>query len=291
MIVEEGHSLQLLPNGGWDERIVGVQVGELVRSHVLFARDRVVVYDTLLGPLSGGWLARFVAERRGSRPVVVVISHSDWDHCWGNQCFSEPLVGSHECARRMLGAPGSQELARKRQEHADYAAVEVVAPWLRFEGNFELEGGDLRMQFLATPGHRPDHLALYLPQLRTLLPGDAVETPFALLDEEDPVENFRDMLDTLEKLAGLPCDWLLCNHAPPQAGNRLILDNLAYYRKWLYLAREGDSLEALLERFPFPGGPEFYRDEHRRIGAAALKAAQILPAVPAEPPAAGAGEP
>ena len=291
MKVEEGRELQLLANGGWDERIVGIQIDDLVRSHVVFARDLVLVYDTLLGPLSGGWLADFVAQRREARPLAVVVSHSDWDHCWGNQCFPEVvIIGSEGCANRMAGGVGQAELAKKGGEHSDYQQVKVVPPGLRVPGDFVLDGGDLTFQFVLTPGHRPDHLALYIPELRALLPGDAVETPFALLDEDDPAQNFSDMLKTLGALQALPCEWLLCNHAPPQRGNSLIRENLRYYQRLLELARDCDQLDELLVRFPFPGGSDFYRDEHSRIAAAALKAARTLPIVAAAPVSGGGGE-
>jgi glyoxylase-like metal-dependent hydrolase (beta-lactamase superfamily II) len=261
--VEADYTLQLASNGGWDPRIEIVEVGDLVRSHILYCERFTVVYDTLLGPRSGGFLAQRVAQRAPDKPVLVVVSHSDWDHCWGNQCFSAPILGLDLCAERMLGEFGQGELAKKRAEHESYASVQIVAPNVRLSGEARLEGGDLTLQLLHTQGHRPDHLAIYIPEIKTLLAGDQVETPFSLMDED-----CQGMLASLERFLQLPVDWLLCNHAPPGQGLALVEHNLRYYQNWLSQAADADSLEQLLQRVPFEGGPDFYRDEHQRIGTA-----------------------
>ena len=273
-VVEQDHVLKLLENGGWDERIEVIEVGDFVRSHIVYAQHFTVVYDTLLGPLSGQWLAQRVTQRNTDKPVLVIVSHSDWDHCWGNQCFDVPIIGLDLCAQRMLGEVGQAELASKRAEHPSYAAVVLKAPTFRLSGEATLDAGDLTFRLLHTPGHRPDHLALYLPEIATLLPGDAVETPFALLDECDPVQDLKQMRATLRGFLDLPIDWLLPNHAPPQPGSGLIQANLDYYERLCDLAAQSDSLEKLQESFPYsgPSDQEFYVKDHQRIVAAAWQA-------------------
>lgn len=274
MLVEADLPLQWLDNQGWDPRIEIVQVGSLVRSHLIYTQRFTVVYDTLLGPQSGGCLAQRVQQRAPDKPVVVVVSHSDWDHCWGNQCFEGLILGLQLTAERILGEVGAKELETKIQEHPSYARVRRVAPNLCLNGEARLDGGDLTLQLLHTPGHRPDHLALYVPEIHTLLPGDAVETPFALLDEVDPRQDLLAMESSLQRLLDLPVEWLLCNHAPPQAGNQLVRSNLNYYQQLRREAARAESLEQLLQRYPYSGPPEedFYRKDHERICRAAWEA-------------------
>lgn len=274
MIVEQGHPLTLTPNDGWDPRIEVVQVGELVRSHLIYTQRFTVVYDTLLGPLSGQWLADRVRDRAPDRPVLVVISHSDWDHCWGTSAFDAPVLGLDLCAQRIGGEPGRAELASKCKEHPSYGAVKLIVPNVRLQGEATLEGGDLTLQLLHTPGHKPDHLAIYIPEIGALLPGDAVETPFALLDGSTPLQDLEDMQKTLERFLSLDIRWLLANHAPPQEGAALIRDNLEYYQRLCRLAEQADTVEALTASFPYPGPPgqEFYINDHARILKAAWDA-------------------
>ena len=273
MLVEQDLKLELLANGGWDPRIEVIQVGDLVRSHLIYTENFTVVYDTLLGPLSGAYLAQRAAER--GKPVLVVNSHSDWDHYWGNQCFTAPILGLQMTADRILGEFGKAELAKKSEEHASYAAIKLVAPSVRLQGETTLDGGDLTLQLLHTPGHRPDHLALYIPEIKTLLPGDAVETPFALLDEVHPQSDLDQMESTLARFLALDVDWLLCNHAPPQAGKQLVQKNLEFYRELRKQARLSDSVESLIRQFPYqgPAHADFYRKDHTRICQAAWTAA------------------
>lgn len=267
MEVEQGHQLKLLQNGGWDGRIEIIEVGGFVRSHIIYSLNFTLVYDTLLGPLSGTYLLERVRQRAPNTPLRVVVSHSDWDHCWGNQIFEEPIHASPLCAERMMGPIGAQELKEKRKEHSSYEAVRLVAPTLPVHGGEVWDGGDLSVHFLHTPGHRPDHLALYIPEIRTLLPGDAVETPFCLVDDLEPRENLLKIQETLRQLSALETDWLLCNHAPPQQSNLLVRENLKYYQQLSLKAQSCDSLENLLEQFPYPGpaDQEFYRKDHERI--------------------------
>lgn len=284
MTVEQEHLLHLVANPpepgspGWDSRIEQIEVGGFVRSHIIYASNFTLIYDTLLGPLSGGWLAKRAAERAPGKPVRVLVSHSDWDHCWGNQCFPDSLYSLALCAERMRGEFGQSELDAKRKEHASYQAVVSTAPTHLLAGSTSWDGGDLTFELIYTPGHRPDHLALYIPELKTLLPGDAVETPFALLDEADPKNDLTEMIATLTKLSELPLDWLLCNHAPPQMGNQLIKDNLNHYLNLQQQAQKSSSLEAMLEACPYtgPADQDFYRKDHARICEAVWKAAQTV---------------
>lgn len=174
----------------------------------------------------------------------------------------------------MLGETGQAEWRSKVAEHESYREVVITPPNVRLQGEVTLEGGDLTLQLLHTPGHRPDHLALYVPEIRCLLPGDAVETPFALLDEQNPAADLAAMQATLRRFLELEVDWLLPNHAPPQQGPGLIRENLRYYQQLSEQARQLSSLEQLKQALPYtgPADQDFYRKDHQRILEAAWKA-------------------
>jgi len=263
--VEEDHPIGLAENQGWDPRIEVVQVGDLVRSHLVFRQRFTLVYDTLLGPLSGAWLRQRDLDRAPDKPLLVVVSHSDWDHCWGTQCFPEPSMALALCCDRIAGEFGERELRQKRSEHSSFEAVERVAPSIRLAGEAELDGGDLRLQLLHTKGHRPDHLVVYIPEIATLLAGDQSEEPFALLDSGD---HFDDMISSLKRLSALKVDWLLCNHAAPRRGTSLLQENLEYYERLLEVASRSRSLEELIAALPYSGSA-FYEKEHLRFLTAA----------------------
>ena len=265
MTVEEDLTLQLEENTGWDPRILCARCGELVRAYIVVCQRFVLVYDTLLGPLSGGWLRQKALEKAAGRPLLVVNSHADWDHYFGNMSFPETIMGSRLCAQRITGSVGQAELEKKRREHATYEAVRLVAPSVALEGEATLDGGDLTIELLRTVGHRPDHLALYIPQIATLFPGDCVEDPIPLVDEDSTpdCDTVGQLITSLERMEGLRPEWVLANHAAPEAGTKRIQANLRYLRELQNRAAAAVSLEELRASLPpRPDWGEFYREAH-----------------------------
>lgn len=268
MIVEEDHQLELEPNGGWDDRIHSVKCGEMVRAYIVVCQRFVLIYDTLLGPRSGDRLRELALERAGDRGLFVVNSHADWDHYFGNMSFrGHPILASRLCADRIRGEVGAAELAQKRAERADcYDTVELVAPTIAVDGAATLDGGDLTMRLLPTPGHRPDHLALWIPELGILLPGDCVEDPIPLVDEDSAPEanTLGELITSLETMLALEPNWVLANHAAPEPGDTRLRANLTYLRKLQRTAAEASSLETVGEALPVdPAWGDFYRSAHQ----------------------------
>lgn len=266
MIVEENLTLDFEPNGGWDPRVLCAKCGDLVRAYIINCRRFVLVYDTLLGPKSGGWLRQAALELAEGRPLMVVNSHADWDHYFGNMAFLEPILASRLCAQRITGGVGAAELNKKRSEHPGcYGAVELVAPTVALEGETWLDGGDLTIRLLPTVGHRPDHLCLWIPEIQTLFPGDCVEDPIPLVDEDSGPgsDTLRELVASLEVMVELSPEWVLANHAAPQRGTGRLEANLAYLRELQGQAAKASSLNQLRASMPCQESwGEFYRTAH-----------------------------
>jgi glyoxylase-like metal-dependent hydrolase (beta-lactamase superfamily II) len=270
VLVEEGKTVREVTNGGWDPRIRVFECDKMVRAFAVYSKRLTVVIDTLLGPAAGRWLHDAVAERLQS-PMIVVNSHADWDHYWGNQAFATPIVGSRLSVKRVLETHGPLEVEKKRKDDgASYADVVPTPPSVLIEGHGELHGGDLTFQLIPTPGHRPDQLSVWIPELRTLFPGDSVEDPFPLLDDSKDGDLARQALHSLSLQIALGPDWVMACHAEPQQGHALLESNASYLRKLLDTARQVRSGpecdQQMLALFPYPGpaGDSFYIDEHLR---------------------------
>ena len=237
MLVEENLEFSIDRNTGWDWRIVCLKCGELVRSYLIRTERFVVVYDTLLGPKSGTLLRNEARKLADGRPLLVVNSHADWDHYFGNMVFDEPILGTQAMVERVTGGVGAKELADKRKEHPDsYGLVQLRAPNVALPTEATLHGGDLTLQLLFTRGHRPDHLANYIPEIATLL------------------KRFLELAPT----------WVLANHAPPEQGVTRIESNLKYLEKLQQAALDSASLEQLKSSWPADDSwDEFYRKAHR----------------------------
>jgi glyoxylase-like metal-dependent hydrolase (beta-lactamase superfamily II) len=280
--------VQLVPNGGWDERILVVRCGTLVDVFVLLTERYLVLVDTLESEATAAALLDVARPHLAGRQLLVVNTHAHYDHAWGNQLFAgpgaphpAPVIGTRGCAA-LLAAPESAEHLRELQaQHPErFGAVRLVPPDLLFDDRLTIEGGDLTLELLLTPGHASDHVAVWIPELRALLPGDAAEAPFPFVESAATLPQLRDSLAHMAALD--PAVALYC-HAPTDAGPALIRHNIGYFdeleRRCLEALGRGvpalpsDEMDVEgLVGFPFadaipPGHtvtqPEFYRPGHR----------------------------
>jgi hypothetical protein len=96
------NEVEFVPNGGWDERITVCRNGRLVDVFIITTRRYLVIVDTLINPATAGALWALARERlRAGRQLLVINSHADYDHCWGNSLFAgktavhpAPIIGS-----------------------------------------------------------------------------------------------------------------------------------------------------------------------------------------------------
>ena len=265
--VEEDLPIELEPHQGWDERIRIIKCGDLVRSYLVKSDDFLLVYDTLLGPLSGQFLRQQALEFADGRKLLVVNSHADWDHYFGNMCFPEAILASQVMVQRLEQGVGEQELRQKRSEFAHYKDVKIKAPTIGLSNEATLHGGDLSFRLLHTRGHRPDHLAVYIPEINTLLPGDCVEDPIPLLDEDSDGSSrtLRELSNSLRRFLQLEPAWVLANHAAPEASCSRIEQNLEYLEKLEELASDCKSPEELQSVFPGDSDwGDFYQKAHQK---------------------------
>jgi glyoxylase-like metal-dependent hydrolase (beta-lactamase superfamily II) len=224
--------LSEVPNGGWDVRLRVFRAGDEVDTFALVTARYVVLVDTMSTPeLAEDILDRVRPDVQG-RQLLVVNTHADWDHCWGNAAFTmprgsitAPILG-HELAAARLGGPEEREtLARKRAEESRFASVRLVAPTITFRDGLRIAGGDLTLELLPTPGHTPDHIAVWVPELRLLLAGDAAEQPFPSVHGGEALAVLRGTLERMRELG--PTHVFPCHGGTTDA--ELLARNLAYF--------------------------------------------------------------
>jgi glyoxylase-like metal-dependent hydrolase (beta-lactamase superfamily II) len=224
----------VVPNAGWDRRVLVARCGSLVDVFVIVAERYVVLVDTLINPQTAADLLRIAQPHLAGRQLLVVNTHSHWDHAWGNQLFvgagarhPAPIIATCRCAELLRSPQAQQKLAQKRADEPQrFGDVELVAPTVLFEERLVIDGGDLTLELFATPGHASDHIAIYIPQIRTLLPGDAAELPFPFVES---AATFPALRDSLARMAALDPQVALYCHAPETSGPALLHQNIAYF--------------------------------------------------------------
>ncbi len=225
------NEVKLVENGGWDERILVCRNAPLVDTFIVVTARYVVVVDTMINEATGEALWRLAAPFINEhRSLVVVNTHADYDHAWGNQVFA--ALGAPIIGRRLSVPIFEQESSYKmlqafrEQEPEIFGQVRPQPPTIQFDESLTLDGGDLTLQLFATPGHTVDHASIYIPQIRTLLAADAAEAPYPVARTPAGLPQMR---HSLARLAVLDADTVLYCHAPMFQDNRLLKANMQYF--------------------------------------------------------------
>jgi glyoxylase-like metal-dependent hydrolase (beta-lactamase superfamily II) len=226
--------VMLVPNAGWDARVLVCRCGALVDTWVVVSRRYVVIVDTMDGPQSAAALLEIARPHLDGRQLLVLNTHSHWDHAWGNQAFDgpgalhpAPILATRACAELFGQARAQVKLAEMQaQEPVRFDEVRLTPPTLVFDGAGRIDGGDLTLELLPAPGHAPDQLVVWIPEIRTLLAADAAEAPFPFAQAPETLPALR---ATLAQMAALdPAVALYC-HAPETAGPALLQANIGYF--------------------------------------------------------------
>ncbi|WP_170142788.1 MBL fold metallo-hydrolase [Thermosporothrix hazakensis] len=202
-----------------------------VYGFVLLTERYVVICDTLLGPEDMETELEQVREYLRGRRLLIINSHADWDHTWGNGYFRgtflAPVIAHERCRERMLSAEAQEALREYQQQFACFHNVELVPPTLTFSDRMTINCDDMTLELFHAPGHQPDHIAVWIPEIRLLLAFDAVEDPFPSLADAESVPV---MFATLERLQALQPAHMLCCHGEKN-DPALITRNLAYFQE------------------------------------------------------------
>jgi glyoxylase-like metal-dependent hydrolase (beta-lactamase superfamily II) len=266
-------TVELIPNVGWDERILVCRNGDLVDVFIIITERYVVVVDTLINAATAEKLMTFAKPHLvNGRSLLIVNTHADYDHAWGNQLFAgpsalypAPIIAHERCAEEFV--VWAADLAEMAQKEPDvFGDVVLTPPDLLFNGRFHIHGGDLTLQLFPTFGHTRDHISVYIPEISTLLAADAAELPCPMPRHPS---GMGDMRQSLAQLAALEPQTVLYCHAPVTIGGKLLHDNIAYF----------DVLEAACRRALAAGAlPETLGDDDDLAALVGCTFAQAMPA-------------
>jgi glyoxylase-like metal-dependent hydrolase (beta-lactamase superfamily II) len=200
-----------------DPRIRRFRCEGEVDTFVVETERWLVIVDTHSTPALARQLAAQCVGPGDARRLLVVNTHADFDHAWGNQVFGgleasypAPIIGHELCAERLAGDEGHVSTSKRRElQPGRFDDLVLTPPDLTVgDGGLTLRGGDLTLVLLHTPGHADDHLSVWIPELRAVLAGDAAEHPFPHIDTPDGIVRARASLvhlQALDPLYVLPC--------------------------------------------------------------------------------------
>jgi glyoxylase-like metal-dependent hydrolase (beta-lactamase superfamily II) len=227
-----GKSLSIIENSGWDQRLHLFRAGTEVDTAALVTQRYVVLIDTMATPELAAEIVGTMRPWLEGRQLLVVNTHADYDHCWGNAIFASPggaypapILAHAQARARLRSAEAQASLAERQQQDTRFAQVRLVEPTITFTERLRIEGGDLTLELLPTPGHTEDHISIWIPELRLLLAGDAAEHPFPSVGQAETLPALR---ASLERLAGLhPAQVIPCHGGTTDTA--LLTRNLTYF--------------------------------------------------------------
>jgi len=214
---------------GIDSRVVLFRVQDEVDVFVVRTERFVVLIDTTGTPSQCRHVLDSVAAELARTPLIVVNTHADWDHVWGNSAVvgRGPILAHEAAVTRLRAVEASQALRTKRGGSARFNEVELVEPTVTFRDSLEIHGGDLTLRLLHTPGHTDDHVAVWIPELRLCLAGDAAEDPIPEVTDPTP-GNLGRIRRSLQLLHDLRPAYVLPSHGETSSPD-LLSRNLAYF--------------------------------------------------------------
>ncbi len=203
------------PNGGWDARLRWFHAGDEVDTFALVTQRYVVVIDTMATPELAAQVMRLLQPDLPGRTLLVVNTHADYDHSWGNDLFvapgspyPAPIIGQAFVTERLATGADAEYLVEMQGTDPRFAAVRIIPPTITFGDTLRIDGGDLTIELLPTPGHVIDHLSVWVPELRLLLPGYAAGAPFPYVGDPNSLPAMRVAIERLRALGAtmvIPC--------------------------------------------------------------------------------------
>jgi cyclase len=195
----------------------------------------------------------------GTAPEIVVNTHSDGDHVWGNQLLAGARIVSTAKARRLMTLDTPAELRRLQrlgrllarlpraslrrlgEELApfDWSEVELTLPGETFDGELEVEVGGRAIRLIEVgPAHTEGDAVVWAPDVAVCFAADILFIGCTPITWAGPVAGWLAAIDRISALgaaAYVPGHGPICGQAE--------VDQLRGYLEWV--AAEG---VALLER-------------------------------------------
>ena len=210
--------------------------------------DQSLLVDTLFdGRLTAEMLAAIKAATgvAADQIGVVVNTHSNGDHTFGNRLASNAVIIASEAAAREMREEGNPQMLAQLLKNADtmgevgaffkrifgafdFAGVTLKLPDRNFTGELSLKVGDKAVQLIQVgPAHTAGDVIAYVPANRVVYAGDILFIDGTPVAWAGPVRNW---IKACERIFGLEVDAVVPGHGPitDKAGVRRMQDYLVY---------------------------------------------------------------
>jgi hydroxyacylglutathione hydrolase len=172
--------------------------------YTMIGEHHVFVVDTFLGQSYLEPVLAYLKDFRETRRTVIINTHYDWDHIWGNSAFPHGLFIAHDTFSKQLGL----HFEKQFEENHEYVKDSIIMPIpsITFSERMTFIGEGI--EIFHSPGHTSDSISIYDAKDEILLVGDNVEEPEPYLNDVSK-EVF---IETLESYLKYPFKFLIAGH-------------------------------------------------------------------------------
>jgi glyoxylase-like metal-dependent hydrolase (beta-lactamase superfamily II) len=198
--------LQEIIHPGVDRRVRIFRHELEVDAYVVTTDCYLVIVDTYATPELALELVEAIQADLPGRQLLVINTHADWDHFWGNSIFTAngpypaTIVGHEQMLTRLREGAVAELRNYQTDNPTRYANVQLVEPHLTFSDRLKIHGGDLTLELISTPGHTIDHVSIWIPELKLIIAADAIESPIPEVGGDDTITDLRQSFALLKSL-------------------------------------------------------------------------------------------
>ncbi len=189
--------------------------------YVINGKNYIYIVDTYLGPDIMEQVNEYIAEAYDKKPIIVVNTHSHWDHVWGNCLYNSSPIIAHEKCREKMEIDGLQQL--EKLEKYQRGQVTITYPTITFTDKICFEEDNIQIYY--TPGHTDDGISILDKEDKVLFAGDNLERPLPYIMSKD----LNRYVLTLEEYLKTDADIIIGGHTDCE-DKSLIIDNLDYVK-------------------------------------------------------------
>ena len=212
----DGCFAYLQPDGGWGWSNAGLLVGD----------GQSLLIDTLFDlRLTGEMLGTMRPHTRMAPISMLVNTHANGDHCYGNELVTgAEIIATERAAHEMSEVPPSLlaglnrapgdvgDLFRSFFGAFDFDGIEVALPNRTFTGTLTVEVGGRSIELIEVgPAHTFGDAIVYSPSDRTVFTGDILFNGGMPIVWAGPLSNW---VAACDRILGLDVDHVVPGHGP-----------------------------------------------------------------------------
>lgn len=215
------------------ERIIQIKDIADTAMYLVNGDEKSLLIDTGVGVGS----LKEIVESLTDKPVIVVLTHGHVDHAMGSNEFEQvymseldqkvyekhsTLSARKDCVRSSMAYGGDKTLLESIKD-SDYLEPKKISEFLPLNVGDDFDLGGIHALILEGKGHTPGTVTILLPELRTLLLGDACNSFTYLFDyNSSTVEEYMELLKILKLKTDGKYDRVLLCHGSGEGNVNLI---------------------------------------------------------------------